>query len=449
MNLKPTAAILSFLLSSALASAQHAVNKEPVSFFTQPAKNLPISEQTYKSIGDLKWKFKTGGKIFSSPAIINDLILIGSEDKNLYAIDTKTGKSVWKFKTGGAVHSSPAVYDNTVYFLSFDGFFYALDFTSGNLKWMFKTGGEKIMGDTTYWGMKPAGMYMEDPWDCFLSSPIVNETSDGFTVYFGSSDGSLYALDGKDGSLKWKFTTKGSIHTTPVWYNGILYFGSWDTYFYAINAATGKEIWKFKTGEKTGMAGILASAAIENDIVYFGARDAHLYALNATNGNLIWKYDAQNSWIIGTAVIKDSLLYVGTSDSYLFLALDKKTGKEKYRFKTNGYIFGTPAIDCNTAYFGDFTGNMFSLNLKLEGKKWNSFSTEARKLNAASVLKNDTLDFLYATKGNDLSFYETTVKAMDAFYSLGPIVSSPKVDKEILYFGSADGYLYALQLKGK
>jgi len=53
-----------------------------------------------------------------------------------------------------------------------DGYFYAVDFISGKQKWKFKTGGEKPMGDTSYWGMKPSGMFMEDLWDCFLSSPL-------------------------------------------------------------------------------------------------------------------------------------------------------------------------------------------------------------------------------------------------------------------------------------
>src|SRR5436190_591947 len=69
----------------------------------------------YQPVEGIQWKFKTKGKIFSSPTIINDIIFVGSEDKNLYAIDQHTGKQKWKFTTGGAVHSSPAIYGNNVY----------------------------------------------------------------------------------------------------------------------------------------------------------------------------------------------------------------------------------------------------------------------------------------------------------------------------------------------
>ena len=439
--------LLILCFANTLANAQKKVGRPMVSFHLQNRENDNSGIPKYMPLGNTKWKFKTGGKVFSSPAVINGIVLIGSEDKNLYAIDIKTGTQKWKFTTGGPVYSSPAVYDNTIYFGSFDGYYYALDFTTGKQKWKFKTGGEKQNGDTSYWGMKPVGMYMKDLWDFFLSSPIVDKSGEDVNVYFGSSDGNLYAVNAKDGSVKWKFNTNGSIHSSPTLYNGIIYIGSWNTYLYAINAKTGKEQWKFKTGEQVAMAGILASATVENGVVYFGARDAHLYALKADNGSLLWKYDAQGSWIISSAAVEEKVLYVGTSDSYLLLALDTKTGKEKYRVKTNGYVFGSPAIVAGTAYFGDFTGKMYALDLASMGKRWNSFSTEARNKNAISVLKNDTLNFTYSAKGDDLSFYAVNKKIMDDFFQLGSIVSSPAVKDGVIYFGSADGYLYALNLK--
>lgn len=442
--------ILTLLLlcfANTIVKAQKKVGRPMVSFHVQNREHNNAGIPKYMPLGNTKWKFKTGGKVFSSPAVINGIVLIGSEDKNLYAIDIKTGTQKWKFTTGGPVYSSPAVYDNTIYFGSCDGYYYALYFTTGKQKWKFKTGGEKQNGDTSYWGMKPAGMYMEDLWDFFLSSPIVDKSGEDVNVYFGSSDGNLYAVNAKDGSVKWAFNTKGSIHSSPTLYNGIIYIGSWNTYLYAINAKTGKEQWKFKTGEQVAMAGILASATVENGVVYFGARDAHLYALKADNGSLLWTYDAQGSWIISSAAVDEKMLYVGTSDSYLLLALDTETGKEKYRVKTNGYVFGSPAIVAGTAYFGDFTGKMYALDLASMGKRWNSFSTAARNKNAISVLKNDTLNFTYSAKGDDLSFYAVNKKIMDDFFQLGSIVSSPAVKDGVIYFGSADGYLYALNLK--
>lgn len=402
------------------------------------------TSQLFVSLGDVKWKFKTQGKVFSSPRLGHDVLYIGSGDGSLYAIDKNTGMQKWKFETGGPVDSSPAIHDGAIYFGSLDGYYYAIDETTGKLKWKFKTGGEKKMGATGYWGMKPSTEYMEDLWDVFLSSPIVERN----TVYFGSSDTHLYALDAKTGSMKWKFKTNGVIHSTPLLYNGTIYFGSWDAWFYAVDADKGTEKWKFKTGDSQEMmSGILASAVAFEGAVYFGARDAHLYAISMDKGNLIWKYDAGGAWIIGTAVVQDGTLYVGTSDSFLLLALNPKTGEEKFRFKTTGYVFDSPALSGDKAYVGDFTGRMYGVDLGSGGKQWSEFSTESRKLYAGSILKNDTLDFSHASAGADLYLYSVNKKVMDEFFSLGSIVSTPVVEGGVLFFGSADGNVYALKVK--
>jgi outer membrane protein assembly factor BamB len=404
----------------------------------------------YKNIGDLKWKFKTGGKIFSSPVITHGISYVGSEDSNLYAIRAVTGELIWKFPTGGAVSSSPAVYNQLVYFTSYDGFCYALNAATGKEVWKFKTGGEKKVGAKGLWTMKPEDMYMEDLWDFFLSSPVV-EINGEPTVYFGSSDGNLYAVDALTGREKWKFKTQGIIHSSPALYNGTVFFGSWDTYLYAVDEQTGKEKWKFKTRDQPGyhlLEGIQSSPTIKDSMVYFGARDGFFYALNAKTGGMVWNFSADNSWVLTTAAIKDSELYLGTSDTDLLIALDVKTGKKKYSMKASGWVYSSPAIAGQTAYFGDFTGNFYALDLSSSGKSWQTFSTESRKTNAARILnQKGNLDFAFTAGAQDLSLYESSVDVMNEFYNLGSIVSSPAISGNTIYFGSADGFLYAVELK--
>jgi outer membrane protein assembly factor BamB len=404
-----------------------------------------------RSFGDVRWSFKTGGKIFSSPAILNGIAYFGSEDHFLYAVDTRNGRLVWKFKTNAAVHSSPAVFQNTVYFSSYDGYFYAVNATNGTGQWKFKTGGERKVGAKGLWTMKPAGMYMEDQYDFFLSSPIVHSKGKNHSVYFGSSDGHLYALNAENGQLKWKFKTNGIIHTSPALENDIVYIGSWDTNLYAVDAETGTRKWAFKTGEQPEyhvLEGIQASPSIKNGLVYFGARDGYFYALDAKTGNLTWKYSADNSWILTTASLKDSTVYFCTSDTYLFIALNARTGAEKFRTQLHGYAYSSPAITENYAWLGDFTGNMYVLDLSAQGKIIDSFPTPGRKANAAKILnQKGNLDFTYTAGKEDPALYATGTKVMDAFYSLGSIVSSPVIIDGVVYFGSADGYFYAVSTK--
>jgi glucose dehydrogenase len=151
----------------------------------------------------------------------------------------------WKQFTAWLVKSSPAVENGVVYFGSYSGRFYAVDAVSGKLKWKFQTEGEKRLEGKHLNGSEPAAETMPDPFDFYLSSPVLW----GGAVYFGSGDGNVYALDVATGTLKWKFHTGDVVHASPAISDGTLFIGSWDSYFYALDAASGKEKWRFKTGE--------------------------------------------------------------------------------------------------------------------------------------------------------------------------------------------------------
>jgi len=150
------------------------------------------------TFNSVKWKFHTAGRVISSPAVVGGVAYVGSTDCNLYAIDMQAGAQKWKFETKGWVVSTPAVASGIVYFLSYDGNFYAVDTTAGQLKWKFATGGERRYAGTHLHYLQPVTERMPDPWDVFLSSPAVWNGA----VYFGSSDGNVYALDAWSGSLK-------------------------------------------------------------------------------------------------------------------------------------------------------------------------------------------------------------------------------------------------------
>jgi outer membrane protein assembly factor BamB len=54
------------------------------------------------------------------------------------------------------------------------------------------------------------------------------------TIYIGSNNNYLYALN-PDGRLKWKFKTGDGIFSSPrISSDGTVYVGSWDGYLYAI-----------------------------------------------------------------------------------------------------------------------------------------------------------------------------------------------------------------------
>lgn len=84
--------------------------------------------------GSLVWNFQAEQRpqpFYSSAAVTDQLVLAGSRDRRLYALERKTGKEVWSFATGGKVDASPVVAGKRVYAPSLDGNLYVLDLANG------------------------------------------------------------------------------------------------------------------------------------------------------------------------------------------------------------------------------------------------------------------------------------------------------------------------------
>lgn len=398
-------------------------------------------------IGKTFWTFKTGAKLYASPVLFGARIYVGAEDGHLYALNKNTGREIWRFKAGASVSMQPAICGQMLYASSKDGRIYALNCKTGKLKWIFKTGKQKQVGAFGLWGMKPLDQYMEDPYDFLISAPVIKRDGNKEVLYVGSGDGYVYAIDAGCGELKWKFKTNGIIRSTPTVDEHKVYIGSWDSYIYALDRKNGTLIWKYKTGEDPGthlMEGFQAEAVIGKGKLYLGSRDGFFYALNTDKGTLDWKYDAKGSWIISRAAVADSTVYLTTSDSYLFVALNAKTGKENYRIKTSGYNFSSVVLNGNYAFFGDYSGQLYQTDLR-KGKIFACFETQSRRMARHEVFSPKArLSFRHSAKGRDLALYQTTLEVMKEFDRVGPIVSAPLVRKEVLYFCSTEGLLYAL-----
>ncbi len=392
----------------------------------------------------VKWKFHTHGYVNSSPALSNGVVYVGSADGYVYAVSADTGTLRWKFATGSRVVSSPTVANGAVYLLSYDSHFYALDAASGKVRWKFKTAGEHRFEAPHLHGTLPVDEMMPDPFDMYLSSPVVT----GGLVYFGSSDGNIYALDATSGTLSWKFKTGNVVHASPAVADGTLYVGSWDSYFYALDAKSGKVRWRFKTGEDPvihNQVGIQSSASVGSGMVYFGCRDSHLYALDAATGALRWSIPTHGSWVISSPAIDDGQLYFATSDSGLFYSVDARSGKVGFSLDFKQWpMFSSPAIAGRMAYIGSHTGKLIAIDVDRGAVAW-TFRTDGEKKNGATYTNADgTPNYDVAYPGG---FYDDLIVGFSRLMTVGAVISSPVVDGDSIYFGSTDGDLYALHVK--
>ncbi|HKG94730.1 MAG TPA: PQQ-binding-like beta-propeller repeat protein [Gemmatimonadaceae bacterium] len=249
----------------------------------------------------------------SSPVVAGGLVVAGSGDGSLYALDAATGRRRWRFRTGGRVRSSPAVADGVVYVGSFDGHVYAVDLATGAERWRYATEGVAL--ESARFGYDRRSVQ---------SSPALGDSG---ALYVGSRDGHLYALDARRGTLRWKVA-----HDETSW--------------------------------------SIASPALLDSAVIDASSDAHfIHAVRARDGAELWRVDAPTTVWSSPAVAGGSaapVAYVGVGHyagggGGAVLALDGATGRELWRYLTGAPVLSSPAVAGGVLYVGAGDGAVYAL----------------------------------------------------------------------------------------
>jgi eukaryotic-like serine/threonine-protein kinase len=398
-------------------------------------------DQAPRQFHRVKWRLVTGGRIVSSPVIEQGVLYVGSDDGYVYAVDARNGQRIWKYRTGGPVSSTPAVAGATVYVVSYDGKVHAIDAKTGAPRWKFATGGERRFEAKHLHGFQPAAQTVADPFDVFLSSPLVVAGR----VYVGSGDGNIYALDAASGELQWKFATGDVVHASPAWADGAIVVGSWDSYLYALDARTGAERWRFHGGEDPDIhnqVGFQSSPAIVDGVVYVGCRDSNLYAIDAATGKERWRFNNAGSWVVGSPAVTQGRVIFVTSDSALYIVLDAATGKPVARQEGKAFMFASPTVAGDVVLTGVMNGTLEARDLASGALLW-TFATDAANRNEGWILTADgrfNAPLLYTS-----TWREAPAVAADRQFSIGSVFSTALAVGGTVYFGAADGTLYAIE----
>jgi len=100
--------------------------------------------------GSKLWEAATGGSIRGNPALVNDLVIVGTDEGNntgkVYCFNANTGEQVWEYPSEGgpipgAVHASVCSNGSVVYVHATNQKIYAIDAEIGQILWSASTGG--------------------------------------------------------------------------------------------------------------------------------------------------------------------------------------------------------------------------------------------------------------------------------------------------------------------
>ena len=127
----------------------------------------------------------TLGAVYGSPAVSNGLMLFGSSESKLIALDAENGDPAWSYPVDSAVVGGVAVADGVAYLGTVSGTIYAVDLETQESAWPSPF----VTGDRVW------------------STPVVN----GSQLYVASMDHLLYAIDRATGDSVWSVDLGGAI----------------------------------------------------------------------------------------------------------------------------------------------------------------------------------------------------------------------------------------------
>jgi len=290
-----------------------------------------------RKTGKRVWGYRTGGKVYSTPAVSGSLVVAASTDKKIYCL--KDGKVVWGFMTEKPDVAAPVIEAGVVYIGGSDGHFRALQLATGAVVWDF----DQVRGFV-------------------VDKPLVY----GGTVYFGCWGNDLYALNKTTGRLIWKWNN-GSTNRMyspaacwPVAAGGRLFVVAPDQVMTAFDAATGAVLWrsrapKLRVRESMGLSAdsslvyvktmdgavigvsttadslridwrspvelgyeLAPTALIEREgVVLVPTHSGTVWALARKNGELLWKYKASNCMVNGVLPLGGGNYVISTMDGKL------------------------------------------------------------------------------------------------------------------------------------
>lgn len=203
------------------------------------------------------------------------------------------------------------------------------------------------------------------------------------TVYVGTADNDLLALDRASGEQKWRFETGHAIWGQPTYADGVLYVASMDWSLYALDADSGELIWQQELG-----GALPSKPALDDNTLYISSFDRSVYALNRANGEIRWQVPAE------------------------------------------GVVWGSPTVVDDVVYFGDIVGNIYKVDAASGEIVWSI--TSDTTIQASPVLVDDRLFVASAINGDEPTGALTAYSAEDGTQlwripTLVPLFTTPVV----------------------
>ncbi|HZV03434.1 MAG TPA: PQQ-binding-like beta-propeller repeat protein [Planctomycetota bacterium] len=247
------------------------------------------------------WRFPTGGIILGTAVLAGNLIVFGSGDGSLYALDAD-GRKAWERKLGAPLYASPVVVGDDILVTDLDGTLHAIAMNGVEKRKLHFADGPveapPLVAD---------GVLYQGAWDCRVHAISLEKWAElwaaetdgprtqkakkyyspadaplallGDCVAACDRDGKLTLLDRKTGERRGGVADAWSV--APVT-SGLVVKGSKSVR--RLDASL-NVVWE----TELRLGRVPAAPLIDHDLVWTASDDGEAYALSVATGELVWR----------------------------------------------------------------------------------------------------------------------------------------------------------------
>jgi len=248
--------------------------------------------------GSLRWDIKLDARLSSGAGAANGLLVVGSEDGELFGLDTQRGDIKWRTPLSSEILSAPQITADKVIVSIGDGKVVALDARTGQRIWVSSNTVPAL-------SLRGGGR------------PVVA----GERIIVGFASGHLAAFNLHNGKRLWETAVAVSrgrseierlvdIDSTPRVFDNMIYTVTYQGQIAALTLDNGQIVWSRE-------ASSYADIAIDENHVYYSDNSGELWALDRTSGATLWRQDKLHGRATTAPALLGDYIAVGDFQGYL------------------------------------------------------------------------------------------------------------------------------------
>ena len=295
--------------------------------------------------GQIIEQFETELALSGGPAVYNDLIVFGTFNGQLVALDRSTGAERWRARLSSELLSFPVLHDGIIIARCIDGRTFGFDRADGARLWVY----DRSIPLLTLRGN---------------SDPLARAGR----VYLGYDDGAVVSLDVASGSLRWEQRVSVSEGRTElerladidgpmVIVGNDLYVTTYAGRLASLAIESGRILWVKDLASFSGLSLRRTSlAAVDGD--------DSVWLVDRRDGSTLWSDDQLARRGVSRPVFIDDYLAVIDSEGYLH-AYDVDSGEfaGRERVASEG-VAGAPIVAGDSLYLLDNDGTLSAWSVR-------------------------------------------------------------------------------------